>query len=109
MTVQNITWVLMDIIKMIMNVSKVTALLPQPTKWSAGCLNKDWLRKEDKMDEIKVGDKVLIDFYGALKFNGIVTSIDGDVIKGEITPHLKEFRAPKSIVFPIKEANNETE
>lgn len=59
------------------------------------------------MDEVKVGDKVLIDFYGALKFNGIVASIDGDVVKGEITPHLKEFRAPKSIVFPIKEANND--
>jgi len=61
------------------------------------------------MDEIKVGDKVLVSFYGALKFNGIVTSIDGNVVKGEITPHLKDFRAPKSIVSPIKETNNETE
>ena len=58
------------------------------------------------MDEIKVGDKVLIDFYGALKFNGIVTNIDGDVVKGEFTPHLTEFCAPKSIVFPIKEKDD---
>lgn len=61
------------------------------------------------MDEIKVGDKVLIN-YGGFRFNGIVTSIDGDIIIGEITPHLKDFRAPKSIVFPIKEGgDNETE
>lgn len=60
------------------------------------------------MDEIKVGDKVLIN-YGGFRFNGIVTSIDGNIIIGEITPHLKDFRAPKSIVFPINEANNETE
>lgn len=60
------------------------------------------------MDEIKVGDKVLIN-YGGFRFNGIVTNIDGDVVIGEITPHLKDFRAPKSIVFPINEANNETE
>ena len=58
------------------------------------------------MDKIKVGDKVLIDFNGAFKFNGIVTSIDGNVVKGEITPHLKEFCAPKSIVFPIKEKDD---
>ncbi|GEM_PF-6669420 len=52
------------------------------------------------MDEIKVGDKVLIN-YGRFRFKGIVTSIDGDIIIGEITPHLKYFNAPKSIVFPI--------
>ena len=60
------------------------------------------------MGEIKVGDKVVINYF-AFEFNGIVTSICGNVVVGEITPHLKEFRAPKSIVFPIKEANNETE
>lgn len=60
------------------------------------------------MDEIKVGDKVVINYF-AFEFNGIVTSIDGDVVEGEITSPLKSFRAPKSIVFPIKEANNETE
>ena len=59
------------------------------------------------MDEIKVGDKVLIGFDGTLKLKGIVTSIDGNVVKGEITPHLKEFRAPKSIVFPIKEGGEQ--
>lgn len=59
------------------------------------------------MDEIKVGDKVLIDFYGALKFNGIVTNIDGDIIIGEITPHLKDFRAPKDFVFPINKGDDE--
>ena len=63
-------------------------------------------RKGEKMDEIKVGDKVLINFYSTFKFNGIVTSIDGNVVKGEITPHLKEFQAPKSIVFPINEDND---
>lgn len=56
--------------------------------------------------DVKVGDKVLIDFGSAFKFNGIVTSIDGDVVKGEITPHLTEFCAPKSIVFPIKEKDD---
>lgn len=53
------------------------------------------------MDEIKVGDKVLIN-YGGFRFNGIVTSIDGNIIIGEITPHLKYFNAPKSVVHPIK-------
>ena len=61
------------------------------------------------MDEIKVGDKVLIN-YGGFRFNGIVTSIDGNIIIGEITPHLKYFNAPKSIVSPIKKGgNDETE
>lgn len=59
--------------------------------------------------DVKVGDKVLINFYGALKFNGIVTSIDGNVVNGEITPPIKKFRAPKDFIFPRKETNNETE
>ena len=58
------------------------------------------------MDEIKVGDKVLINYRG-FRFNGIVTSIDGNIIIGEITPHLKYFNAPKSIVSPIKKGSNE--
>lgn len=58
------------------------------------------------MDEIKVGDKVLINYVG-FRFNGIVTSIDGNIVNGEITPHLKEFSAPKSVVFPIKKGSDE--
>ena len=58
------------------------------------------------MGEIKVGDKVLINYRG-FRFNGIVTSIDGDTVKGEITPHLKYFDAPKSIVSPIKKGGDE--
>ena len=61
------------------------------------------------MDEIKVGDKVSIDYCGLFELEGIVTSIDGNVVKGEITSPLKYFRAPKDYVFPIKEADNETE
>jgi hypothetical protein len=60
------------------------------------------------MDEIKVGDKVVI-YYFAFALEGIVTSIDGNVVNGEITSPLKYFKAPKDYVFPIKEANNETE
>lgn len=60
------------------------------------------------MDEIKVGDKVVINYF-AFALEGIVTSIDGDIVKGEITSPLKYFKAPKYYVFPIKEANNETE
>lgn len=60
------------------------------------------------MDEIKIGDKVLIN-YCAFELEGIVTSIDGDVVEGEITSPLKYFKAPKYYVFPIKEGgNNET-
>jgi len=58
------------------------------------------------MEEIKVGDKVLVS-YGEFRFNGIVTSIDDDAIKGEITPHLTEFCAPKCIVSLIKEKDDE--
>ena len=58
------------------------------------------------MDEIKVGDKVLINYYG-FRFNGIVTSIDGDVVEGEITSPLKSFREPKDYVFPIKKGSDE--
>lgn len=58
------------------------------------------------MDEIKVGDKVLIDYYGTFKFNGIVTSIDGNGVKGEITPPISKFRVPKYAVFPIKEKDD---
>ena len=58
------------------------------------------------MDEIKVGDKVVIN-YCAFELEGIVTSIDGDIVKGEITSPLKYFRAPKGYVFPIKKGSNE--
>lgn len=58
------------------------------------------------MKEIKVGDKVLVS-YGEFRFKGIVTSIDDGIIRGDITPTLKYFRAPKSIVFPIKEKDDE--
>jgi len=58
------------------------------------------------MDEIKVGDKVLVS-YGEFRFKGIVTSIDGNVVKGEITPHLTEFCAPKSIVSLMKEEDDD--
>lgn len=59
------------------------------------------------MDEIKVGDKVLVS-YGGFRFNGVVTSIDDGIIEGDITPSLKYFRAPRSIVHPINEDNDES-
>ena len=58
------------------------------------------------MEEIKVGDKVLIN-YREFRFKGIVTSIDGGFIKGDITPSLKYFRVSKSIVFPIEEKDDD--
>lgn len=58
------------------------------------------------MDEIKVGDKVLINYF-AFELEGIVTSIDGNVVEGEITSPLKSFRAPKDYVFPIKEGGEQ--
>ena len=54
------------------------------------------------MDEIKIGDKVVIDYCGAFELEGIVTSIDGNSVKGKITSPIKYFRAPKAFVFPIK-------
>lgn len=58
------------------------------------------------MDEIKVGDKVVINYF-AFELEGIVTSIDGDIVKGEITSPLKYFRAPKGYVFPIKKGGEQ--
>lgn len=57
------------------------------------------------MDEIKVGDKVLINYF-AFELEGIVTSIDGNVVEGEITSPLKSFRAPKDYVFPINKGSD---
>ena len=58
------------------------------------------------MDEIKVGDKVVI-YYFAFALEGIVTSICGNVVEGEITSPLKYFKAPKDYVFPIKEGDKQ--
>ena len=58
------------------------------------------------MDEIKVGDKVVINYF-AFALEGIVTSIDGNVVKGDITSPIKYFKAPKDYVFPIKEGSDE--
>ena len=51
--------------------------------------------------DVKVGDKVVI-YYFAFELEGIVTSIYGNVVEGEITSPLKHFRASKDYVFPIK-------